>query len=107
MYGRTGEDHPMYGRTGEDAPRYGETGEDHPMYGVTGKDHPNCKLSNDDARSLKWYALYTNLTQAEIGQKFAVSRGYVSEIKTENKRADLDPKPPADNGQLRLSLGAT
>jgi len=93
----TGEDHPMYGRTGEDAP----------MYGRTGEDNPNSKLTSDEAGIIKWCALNSTFSQKEIGQMFGVSDGSVSKIKRGLRYPDIDPKPPAQNGQLRLPLGAT
>jgi len=107
MYGRTGQDAPLYGVTGEDHPAYGRTGEDHPMYGHTGQDSPTSKLSKSEASLLKWYALNSNLTLTEVGKMFGVHNSQVSRIKRGQNWPNLDPKPPADNGQLRLPLGAT
>lgn len=106
MYGRTGEDHPMHGVTGEDHPGYA-TGADNPMHGLTGGDNPNSTLGNSAARVVKWYVANSTLTQAEIGEMFGVSDATVSMIKTGRRYPSVAPNPPADNGQLRLPLGAT
>lgn len=121
----TGEDNPMYGRTGEDAPMYGRgdlvsgenngmygrgdlvSGEDHPMYGRTGENASNSSLSRKEAAQIKWYALATERTQRNIGARFGISARQVGHIKNGSRWPNLDPKPPADNGQLRLPLGAT
>ncbi|AUO78926.1 hypothetical protein FGG70_gp36 [Salinibacter phage M1EM-1] len=121
MYGRTGEDAPMYGRgdlvsgenngmygrTGEDNPMHGRTGEDHPMYGRTGENASNSSLSRKEAAQIKWYALATERTQRNIGARFGISARQVGHIKNGSRWPNLAPNPPADNGQLRLPLGAT
>jgi len=111
MHGRTGEDNPMHGRgnlvSGENNGMHGRTGEDNPMHARTGEAHPQSKLTNNEASALKWYALNSILSQREIGQMFGVSRGSVGKIARGDRWPNLDPKPPADNGQLRLPLGAT
>jgi len=107
MYGQTAEDYPNLQHAGKDNPMHGRTGEDAPAYGRTGEDCPNSKMSRDEASALKWYACYTTRTQTQIGEMFGVCSGQVSHIKSGKSWPNLDPKPPADNGQLRLPLGAT
>jgi hypothetical protein len=95
----SGEDHPMHGRTGEDHPTHGHK--------LSGEDHPNSKLTNNEASAVKWYALNSTLSRKEIAQMFGVGSSSVGDIARDESWPNLDPKPPADNGQLRLPLGAT
>jgi len=106
----TGEDAPLYGVTGEDHPTHGMTGKDSPAYGrndMSGEDNPAAKLTSDEASHVKWYSLNSSLSQREIGSIFGVSKTMVRYIKFGENWPNATPNPPADNGQLRLPLGAT
>jgi hypothetical protein len=77
------------------------------MHGRTGSENPNASLSKIEARNAKWYAKNSKLKLSEIGSIFGVNKSTIGRIARGDSWPNLSPKPPADNGQLRLPLGAT
>lgn len=92
----SGEDNSMYGKSHskEVKRKMSESHLKSKYFG--GENHPTSKLSESEAREVKWLSKNSNLYQKEIAEIYDIKRVTVSKIKNQKNWSKVDPKKPED-----------
>jgi hypothetical protein len=80
MYGRVGVFAPMYGRSGEKNPMYGRAGALNSMYGRSGEKHHGAKLTDKQAKKVRFLSYVKKRSQLKVADEFGVSRSCINGI---------------------------
>jgi len=96
-----GEDHPMYGKSHSEETLQKLSGKNNPNYGKEfSEEHKRklaestSKLSEQEAKEVKWLGVNSKKTQKDIGDEYNISDRTVSAIKLEKIWNHIEPQKP-------------
>jgi predicted DNA-binding protein YlxM (UPF0122 family) len=70
----------MYGRSGEKNPMYGRAGALNSMYGRSGEKHHGAKLTDKQAKKVRFLSYVKKRSQLKVADEFGVSRSCINGI---------------------------